>query len=157
METRTFQVYASHRQILLADGYIWKDSDPSSAASFWTRHAFGDRMAVADGMLGIITGSYGRVNAVLEIHELEPELDTDGWDHVVEGSLEITDGELQVASCLGDEAARVHLESAWYRVRCSQAGLAGARDSGGNCPDWYRLQVWPAAPQAVLVRKRATG
>ena len=56
MESVVFRIYASHRQMLLAVGYIWKYADgPNAAAQFWTRQAFDDRVAVADGMLGIIT------------------------------------------------------------------------------------------------------
>jgi hypothetical protein len=58
---------------------------------------------------------------------------------------------------MGHEAARLPLNPAWYRVRCCQAGLDGASDAGGNCSDWYRIQIWPAQPGPVRVLKRALG
>src|SRR5262245_56582261 len=146
---RKLRLYASHRQF-----YV-QDCDPcgdTGAPSFWTDQACKDELAVADGILGIGTASYGSVKVVVEVHDAEPPLQLADWDHATEAGLEVASGTLRVIGCLENQGADFQVEPGPYRVRCCHANRAGRVDHGAGA-DWYLVQVWPGDEPTPRVLK----
>jgi hypothetical protein len=123
--------------------------------SFWTKEATANEVAVVDGVVGIGTGTYGNVRVVVEIHDSEPELKLDAWDHVTVAGLEIRSGVLRVEGCLDSKAMDFHVSPGHYHVRCCHANLIESDPTGSkDSKDWYLVQVWLGPPIAPTVLKR---
>jgi hypothetical protein len=141
----------SHHQFYILDkGSPFRtDSD-----NFWTQEATDDRLALEDGLLGVGTECYGEVRGDLQVLESasnEPDLSV--YDHIVEGSLNLKSGILQVFPCLDTTPAlELELPPNTYRVRVYSSNLASViRDSGD---DYYVIKIWPEAYRGREVLKR---
>jgi len=67
---------------------------------FWASDAFENKLAIEKGILGIGTGSYGRIKGDIFILETaNNQIDTIQYDHIVEGGMDIESGELQLLDC----------------------------------------------------------
>src|SRR5438045_83604 len=98
MAILTLDFYTSHLQF-----YITDESSPfrTNSIEFWTGQASEDRLAIEEGLLGIGTECYGHVNGDLQLLNASPEEeDFSSYDHIVEGSINLTSGILQVLGCL---------------------------------------------------------
>ena len=149
-EEEELRVYASHRQF-----YV-QDSEPpgtTDETTFWTEGACENRLAMADGILGIGTGSYDFVKVRVQEHFSEPPVELSQWDHVTEAGLEVRTGLLLVMGCLSSSGLFFRVRPGHYRVRCCHANLAESVVSEGNAGDWYLVQFWPAAPAEARVLK----
>jgi hypothetical protein len=150
VESRKQRLYASHHQF-----YVEDRDRPGDAADpeFWTKQASDDRLAVVEGTVGIGTGTYGEVEVTTEIHDEEPPLDVDVWDHVTEAALKVRSGYLQVVGCLEDKGEEFKVGPGDYRIRCCHANLAESNEFGEG-RDWYLVQIWPAPHSPRLVVRR---
>jgi hypothetical protein len=153
MIAEELRVYASHRQF-----YV-QDSDPPGTTddpAFWSEEACRNRLAVADGILGIGTGSYDFVKVRVEQHDSQPRLKLSKWDHVTEAGLEVRTKFLLVLGCLSSSGLFFRVRPGHYRVRCCHANLAASVDSTGDAGDWYLVQFWLCAPPEARTRTRPT-
>ncbi|MCR5886995.1 hypothetical protein LRS06_04225 [Hymenobacter sp. J193] len=83
--------------------YLYDKDSPGDTGSFdfWTDASFADKLAVEAGILGVSIGTYWDVNATISVLEQRNESsDLAPYDHVVEASLEIKSGKLQVLACI---------------------------------------------------------
>jgi hypothetical protein len=154
MNPEEIRLHASHRQF-----YI-QDSEPPGSTddpAFWTERTSQDRLAIAEGILGIGTGSYDFVTVRVEGFGSQPPLDLSQWDHVTEAGLQVRTGLLLVMGCLSDSGLFFRVRPGHYRVRCCHANLAASVDSTGDAGDWYSAAFWPSAPAPPTVPKRWTG
>lgn len=128
------ELFADYHQIHLLD----EGASPDLAAA-WTVQATEDKLAVADGGIGIGTQDADTVSIAVEIHAAEPA--TRKADHITEASLEIRSGKLVVLGCTDHlpDAKRVPMAPGWYRVRVEHSGLAKKEK--------LTAALWPA-PQA---------
>lgn len=150
-ESRAQKLYASHHQFYVEDARAPGDT---GHPDFWTKQASQDALAVIAGTIGIGTGSYATVEVNTEIHDTEPPVQLDDWDHVTEAGLTITSGVLRVVGCLDDgDGEEFAVASGSYRVRCCHANLAGLEEFGEG-KDWYLVQVWPSGDASRQVLKR---
>jgi len=151
MSQEEIRLYASHGQFYVQDSQSASDTgDPS----FWSPKACRDRLARAEGILGIGTGSYDFVTVRAESFSVRPAVDLGQWAHVTEASLQVPSGLILLYGCLSDSGLFFRTQRGSYRVRCCHANLAAAVDSTGNAGDWYAVQFWPARPSAARVLKR---
>src|SRR5262245_36860637 len=127
LTTRTLRVYASHTQFYVQDSEPLGDTGDRS---FWSDQACRDHLALADGILGIGTASYGFVRVEVELHDSEPPLDPNRWDHVTEAGLDVDSGTLVVIGCAVTDGDDFEVEPGHYRVRCCHANRAGGVSSG---------------------------
>jgi hypothetical protein len=83
---------------------------------------------------------------VLETSDAEPELDLDGWEHVVEFALQLPSGRLLLEGSGGSGQAEIELLPGAYRARWSGRGFPAVGDyvPGESSADTYRLQLWAA-------------
>lgn len=135
---------AQYRQVHLMDAQA--SGDLSHA---WTEQAVSDRVAVADGIVGLGCERDQDVRVTLEVLTAAPAADAERFDHVSEASLSVPSGELAVLGCTDylPDAARLRVPLGDLRVRASHTNLAKGRET-------IRVQLWPAppAPPAVLAR-----
>src|SRR5262245_44330484 len=112
----------------------------------------GHRIKTGRHVVVILPARNMSVPVEIEIHDSEPPLHPDGWDHIAEASLNLPGGELQVHRCTLGPVADWTLEPGWYRVRSCQGGLATVDGLEGN--DTYRIVIWPAPPADICVLKQ---
>ena len=145
-------MFTQYGQFYIADPYSEADT---GHPDFWTNEAFKDRLAVADGIMGIsIENDEAIANGQIVVHESQiEEGDFSQFDHVVEGSLLIRSGTLQVLDCPNFEAeVSMQLTPAWYRIRISCANFEKAYQE--HPEDRYLIDIWkePYSPKKVLKR-----
>lgn len=145
--------YAGYRQF-----YVTSDSSKgdSGADSFWTEEASRDRLAVGPFTIAVGTDSYGHVPVDIEVLSGPSTLSTDGWDHVVEASIDMSSGRLEASGCPDCEPlCTLRVQPGIYVVRVFSRGLSVDADDGGDYNgDEYLVQLWlgPAKQRQVLKR-----
>ncbi len=151
MEHHAFEVDASYHQVHLLDDGL--DGDLSDS---WTQEAVDRLFAVATGTVGLGTLREGPVPLTVEIHQDEPPLDLDPWDHVVEGGIQTPSGRVIVMGCMDylPDSPRIEVPPGTYRVRLSVGGADSVSEDGLSGKDKYRAQLWLGAEQPVLVHKQ---
>ena len=95
------------------------------------------------------------VPVTVEIVEVEPPLALTAWDHVVEASLHLPTGRLQLHECTGGTVADFQVAPGWYRIRSCQSGLDSIDSTGLDGNDHYHLTLWPAPQAEVRIVKPA--
>ena len=127
----------------------------TSSDNFWTDQAFEDKLAVEDGVLGIgIANSEGLVDCTFEIlNSKSSNNDFSEFDHVVEASLKIHSGVLQVIDCPFSEIEmEIKIEPGDYRIRVYSCNLKSAYNE--NPKDFYKIEIWKEVFSNRVVLKR---
>lgn len=121
---------------------------------FWTLDAMDDRLAIGDGVLGIGTECYGPVEGDLTVlAERTSNADFSGYDHVVEGSLVIKSGTLQVLDCPNSNIElELRVDPGEHRVRIYSMNLDSVDGDLGD--DYYQIEIWPEGYSGVVVIKQ---
>lgn len=136
--------------------YICDKASPfrTDSDDFWTTQAHDDKLAIEEGLLGVGTGCYGPVNGELQVLNHAPsDEDLSLYDHVVEGSLQLTSETLQIFACLDNTPTlEINLKPSSYRVRVYSSNLASVDGDAGD--DYYIIKIWPATYLARHVLKR---
>lgn len=152
MRSFQFELFADFSQF-----YIQDEPADGNLGDSWSDDALLLELAVTDGTVGVGTQRPMDVPVVLEVHDVEPAHDFDGWDMVSECSISVDSGRLVVAGCTEyfPDAARVQIEPGTYRVRVSHGNLESVSSDGLEGEDHYRLQLWlgdACDPRAVKRR-----
>lgn len=140
MKTYSLELLADYFQFYLQD-----DEAQGDLSLAWNDDAVERMFAVADGVVGIGTARNTVVPVTLELLESAPDVELAGFDHVVEGALEMSSGRLVVAGCTDyrPAATRFDLAPGTYRVRLAASGFDTLSDDGLGGQDHYRVQIWP--------------
>jgi len=120
-----------------------KDEGDTGSEDFWSDEALNDKLAVEKGILGIsIENSEGIVKCELEILNSKSLIsDFSDFDHVVEASLEIKTGFLQINDCpFSNLVLEEKIEIGIYRVRVYFKNLESAYSE--NPEDFYKIEIW---------------
>lgn len=120
-----------------------KDEGDTGSENFWSVEAFNDKLAVEKGILGIsVENGEGIVRCELEILKSKNLIsDFSDFDHIVEASLEIKTGVLQVNDCpFSDLILEEKIEVGNYRVRVYFNNLKSAFTD--NPEDFYKIEIW---------------
>jgi len=96
---------------------------------------------------------YETVPVQIEIHDSEPDDDSEDWDHVAECSLHVTGNKITVEECCGEPIADFTVDPGWYRLRSFHGGLATVKNDWDG-KDHYRVALWPAAAAELRVIKQ---
>lgn len=91
----------------------------------------------------------------IELHDADPGCDLDDWDHVVECSLHLPTGQLQVHECTGEARLDLAVAAGVYRVRALFAGLDTLLESGLEGDDRYVVALWPGDATPLRVVKQS--
>lgn len=151
MELHKLEFWTSHHQFYVVDSLTPFETDSNE---FWTDQAVEDKLAIQVGVLGVGTECYGDVKGDLAVLAERPgENEFTEYDHVVEGSLNLTSGILQVFPCTANEAVlELSLLPAVYRVRIYSLNLASVVWDSGD--DFYKVRIWPEVYSDRRVLKR---
>lgn len=146
-----FNFYTLHHQFYMCDQFFQQDTGDSS---FWTEEATESRLAVGEGILGIGVERDGEVKGeLIMLGEKSRTMDFNSFDHVVEGSLSLNSGILQVLDC-PNSAIQLEIEAnpGEYRVRVYSINISEIFSHSES--DLYRIEVWPAEfADRVVLRK----
>lgn len=151
LNEESFEIFADYFQFYLQDEL----AEPYGGEA-WTDEAFDRRLAIAPGAIVVGTVRNMMVPVSIEIHDSEPESESDLWDHIVECSIQVTSGKLVVAGCTEyfPEARRIELDLGCYRARVLYGALDSVDGTGLEGDDRYRLQLWNAVHQDVAIAKK---
>lgn len=144
----------SHHQFYIVD----KGAEDFETKPFWTDSADKSRLAVVDGTIGVLTGSYGHIKADLIISDTKNDISFDSYDHVVEGSLKIKSGVLQILDCPVSEVIfETALRPGLYRIRVYSSNLASTYGEEEDMQDFYSIEIWPDTSTGRKVLKQYQG
>jgi hypothetical protein len=150
MQTIPLDFYTFHSQFFLMD----KGATVDPYQEMWSEKAFNDRLAVLPGWLSIGTGCYGPVKGIMRLHDNEPDMkDVNSFDHIVEGSMTIKSGVIELIPCTANKAEYVfNVNPGDYRIRILSAGLDTVKGDEGD--DFYQIDIWPSHFKNSEVLKR---
>lgn len=134
----SFNFYTEYHQFYISDAKSLKETN---AKSFWSKEACEDRIAHMRDIVGIQTASYGNIKGELEILDREKAIvDIDLYDHIVEVSIEINSGSLQILDCPSSNIEKeIKLIPGIYRMRVYSKNLETLDNEGS---DFYRIELW---------------
>lgn len=155
--TSELTLFADYHQVHLFD-----EGSSTDLGDAWAGRAVDDQLAVAGDAMAIGTVVNVDVSVKVEIRDQPPADDVADFDHVVEGSLQVSSGRLVVMGCTDfePEAVRLPVPQGWVRVRVAKSNLAAAYEAGIDSDDdpatmeLIAIQIWPAAAAPVVVLKR---
>ena len=150
MHVRSLSVFADYFQF-----YLWDAGTNPRAPVHYAPPDGERRLKTGPNGVAILTARNMTVPVTVEIVDAEPSLDIKAWDHVVEASLHVPTGRLQLHECTGSAVADFEIVPGWYRVRSCYGGLDSIDTTGLNGNDHYHLVLWPAPYADVRVLKQA--
>ncbi len=146
--TRHYAIFADYHQF-----YLWDHGTAPDAPTDYTDEDVARRVKVAPFVVVIQPERDCTVPVDVEVVGARPEdRDLDAWDHVVEASLDLPSGRLEIHECTGGSIDILPVDPGTYRVRAYFAGLGTVGDDGLDGDDRYRVVLWPEpfAPLQVL-------
>ena len=135
-----FEIYADYHQFYLED-----ENSPHETDKIWDAEGIASKRGLATGerLVAVGTERYETVPVAVEIHDSAPVLELEKYSRVNECGLEAKSGRLILAGCTEylPDAARIEVESAFYRVRILYGNLETVV-SDWEGEDFYVLQLW---------------
>jgi hypothetical protein len=137
MESFGFSFSTEYYQFYILDS---KTKAKTDAENFWCTEADERRLAIGDGLLGVTIATYGKASVELLIRLNSPETIMEA-DHIVEASIRMPSGLLQVKNCTAYENQfELPISKGTYRVRISSHNL---KNIGANkIEDCYTIEMW---------------
>ncbi|NOT51043.1 MAG: hypothetical protein HOP10_07175 [Chitinophagaceae bacterium] len=153
MKAFNLDFYSSYNQFFIFDKNISFDS----TEEMWTDQAFLDRLSMLPGRLSVGTACYGTVRAELRLLDNPSNKnDFNDYDHVVEGSINIKSGIIQIIACMANEPElEISVDPGVYRIRIYSSNLGSVIGDEGD--DFYLLEIWKQNFTDRLVLKRMKG
>jgi hypothetical protein len=144
---------SSHCQFYICDKGSPKATDSND---FWTGEAHASRLAVEDGIIGVGTESYAYIKAEISILVQRPtSIDLEKYDHIVEASLRIPSGIIQVLNCPDSNLEfEKQVVPDDYRVQVRSLGLETVQDEFEEADDKYLILIWPETYSSRKVVKQ---
>jgi hypothetical protein len=134
--------------------YLWDPATCFEPPFDWTAADVDGGLKAAPHLLAVAPVRDGPIPLVVELHDEAPALDLSGWDHAVEGSLEVVSGRLELCECLGVRRWEFAVRPGWYRVRALFGNLATVFVEDEPEADRYLLAIWASPPAGVEVLKQ---
>lgn len=116
--------------------------------------------AAAPANLFLTTGLHtGPVGLTIALFEADPGIDT-AWDEIVEVSFAAPRGEITLVEWAADAGHCMALPPGSYRGRYQARAMQEGRELDTNIDDepvdFYRLDIWPAAPAPDCIVKQSS-
>jgi hypothetical protein len=155
---RTFQyeIFADYHQFYLQDD----DQSFGDLSEAWTEEATERLLAVAPHVIGVGTVRNMSVPVSVAIHESQPKIDPEEWDHITTASLQIDTGRIVVAGCTDHfpDAARIPVEAGNYEAIICYSKLAPLSPDGLKGEDSYHVHLFPGREiEPAILKKRQDG
>jgi hypothetical protein len=129
--------FTEYYQFYILDSETKAQTD---AANFWNDEAGQRKLAIGEGLLGVTVAKYAEIKVEVRVLSSEPTQDSYA-DHIVETSLNLPSGLLQVKDCTNyDTELELNLEKGTYRIRISSFKLWTVENDKGD--DYYVVEIW---------------
>jgi hypothetical protein len=151
LQSKRVEVFADYNQF-----YLWDSKMTREAPEDYTAEDVQRRIKTGPYVVVIQPERNMNVPVTLEIHDSEPFIDVNAWDHIAEASLHLPSGNLQVHECTGGPVADFTVAPDWYRVRSMHGGFDTIAEVGTDGDDYYKVALWPADPMDIVVIKQWT-
>lgn len=153
MKVESVAIVMKHQFELSADYfqfYLQDEQSSGDLSNSWTEQAMFDMLAVGLGVIRVRTVRNMAVPVEVEVLDFQPNDNFDGWDHIVEASLEVTSGRIIIAGCTDylPDAASITVAPGIYRVRLFCGALNSVDELGVNGNDHYRVVLWLSADRS---------
>lgn len=137
MTTHELKFFSEYYQFYILDS---KSEGKTDAPNFWNDEAIERKLAIGDGILGVIIANYGNVNATLHVLDKKPQ-ENSAANHIIEASINFISGKLEIRDCTCYETQlEINLDKENYRIRISSFGLETVLNDVGN--DSYIIEIW---------------
>ncbi|MBX7080683.1 MAG: hypothetical protein K1X88_15915 [Nannocystaceae bacterium] len=143
MQRRELTVFVDYHQF-----YLWDAGSSPQAPEDFDAADIAARVKVAPHVVVVQPVRNDEVPVSFELHERDPGVDPAAFDHLVECSLALPTGQLQLHEVMGGAVLELRVPPGSYRVRVGFAGLARAGD------DRYAVVMWPAEQGPLQVIRR---
>lgn len=149
-ELRRYDIFADYFQFYLWDGRYHPDDLGVFTDEECARH-----VKIAPHAIVIMPIRNMTVPVALDLRDTAPaEPDLTEWDHVVDVSLALPSGELELEGWQEEPIDRIAVAPGSYRVRLCLGGLDTLSEDGLDGDDHYRLTLWPAPEEPLVVRRQ---
>lgn len=149
MQKQSFNLFADYFQF-----YLWDEGMEPLAPEEWTDLDVQRRLLVAPNVVVVCPERNMTVPVEVQVHDAEPDINVSDWDHVVDCSLDLPTGKLQVHECTGGSVARFAVSPGTYRVRAFYGKLGTLRENGLAGDDHYLVAFWPGSRTELKVIKQ---
>lgn len=96
-------------------------------------------------MLVICTESYGHIKGELfELNEERKNIDWDKYDHIVDGSIDVKSGVIQILDCPNSAVAfEIKVNPGMYIIRIYFWNMTGYDTDEDEGSEYYTIELWP--------------
>ena len=105
VQRQAFDVFADYHQF-----YLWDRGMTNQAPEDYTPEDVRRRLKTGPHVVVIQPERNTTVPVEVEVHDADPGFDPAAWDHIVEASLHLPTGQLQVHECTGGPVAEFAVE-----------------------------------------------
>ena len=134
--------------------YLWDPTIPAEAPEDYTDEDVRRMVKVADHVVVVQPVRNGTVPVGLTLFPADPGFPIEEFDHVVECSLDLPGGQLQVHECMGGAVLDLEVQAGTYRVRVLFHSLATLDEDHLDGKDSYTVQLWPGEQRGLTVVKQ---
>lgn len=158
-----FHLFADYHQVYLEDSQVRIGAEADvgqrvAALDAWVAQLLNEpvrirHLGVEPGVICFLTARNMTVPVSVEVRTQAPPEDIEGWDQVVEASLEVPSGRLVVLGSTDylPDAPRTAVEPGIYRARVYFGGIDTLSPDGLEGADHYRVVLWPAPSREPVI------
>jgi hypothetical protein len=144
--------FTTHNQFYLCDSAF---TGTTGDTTFWNNDAQNARLGTTEDIIGIKIASYGHVRAELNVlNTADTEKDFSKYDHVVEGSVKLSSGIMEVLNFPDTKIIlKAIVTPARYRVRIYSYAVRNVNPDEDEGTDHYKITLWPGEGRERKVLK----
>jgi hypothetical protein len=146
IRNEAIEVFADYHQFYVQDGAV----NPP-APEDWTDADIAHRAKAAANVVVVCPVRNMMVPVKVELHDVAPQLQSTAADHLVECSLALPSGHLQVRECTGGAVLNWQLEPGQYEVAILYSCLDSVSSDGFDGDDNYQVLLWRGAGRPLRV------
>lgn len=146
IRNESIEVFADYHQLYVQDGTV-----NVPAPEDWTDADVANRAKAAANVVVVCPVRNMTVPVQVELHDVAPELQSSKADHLVECSLALPSGHLQVHECTGGAVRNWQLEPGEYEVAVLYSRLDSVSADGLDGDDHYQVLLWRGAKRPLRV------
>lgn len=151
MQEFKFELFADYFQFYLMDT---ENSDDTS--EIWREKANELKLGILPNTLAVGTLRNVVVPVEIHIHDEEPEINLENWDHASIGHFAINSGKCSVLGCTDylPDAEVISLKSGNYSALSLAQGLGSIIEEWEEAEDLYRIVIWPSDSKEYKLLKK---
>lgn len=144
--------FTTQHQFYLCDSAF---TGTTGDTTFWNNDAQTARLGTTEDIIGIKIASFGHVKAELNVlHTADTETDFGRYDHVVEGSVKLTSGIMEILNFPDTKIIlKAIVTPGRYRVRIYSYAIKNVNPEDDEGTDHYKITLWPGEERERKVFK----